>query len=105
NAKIPFDLLPKTPIDERIYEQNTCLACQHVFHMKSRWLELFRMVNKRSNLVERRLYEYTLHAVCSPLHVIEPGATSDQLAAHVAELFNVDPEEHGQKYMRALKLE
>ncbi|CAF4725047.1 unnamed protein product, partial [Rotaria sp. Silwood2] len=38
NAKIPFDLLPKTPIDERIYEQNTCLACQHVFHMKSRWL-------------------------------------------------------------------
>ncbi|CAF4332998.1 unnamed protein product [Rotaria sp. Silwood2] len=63
------------------------------------------MVNKRSNFVERRLYEYTLHAVCSPLHVIEPGATSDQLAAHVAELFNVDPEEHGQKYMRALKLE
>ncbi|CAF4824483.1 unnamed protein product, partial [Rotaria sp. Silwood2] len=24
--------------NERIYEQNTCLACQHVFHMKSRWL-------------------------------------------------------------------
>ncbi|CAF2816407.1 unnamed protein product [Rotaria sp. Silwood2] len=63
------------------------------------------MVNKRSNFVERRLYEYTLHAVCSPLHVIEPGATSDQLAAHVAKLFNVDPEEHEQKYMRALKLE
>ncbi|CAF4990212.1 unnamed protein product, partial [Rotaria sp. Silwood1] len=55
--------------------------------------------------LKRRLYEYTLHAVCSPLHVIEQGATNEQLAAHVAGLFNVDPEEQEQKYMRALKLE
>ncbi|CAF4019707.1 unnamed protein product [Rotaria sp. Silwood2] len=39
NEKIPFDPLPKTPIDEPIYEQNTCLACQRVFHMKSQWLD------------------------------------------------------------------
>ncbi|CAF1360717.1 unnamed protein product, partial [Rotaria sordida] len=63
------------------------------------------MVNKRSNLIERRLYEYALHAVCSPFRVAESGATKDQLAAHVAELFNVNPEEHEQKYMRALKLQ
>ncbi|CAF3987668.1 unnamed protein product [Rotaria sordida] len=53
----------------------------------------------------RRLYEYALHAVCSPFRVAESGATKDQLAAHVAELFNVNPEEHEQKYMRALKLQ
>ncbi|CAF4366699.1 unnamed protein product, partial [Rotaria sp. Silwood2] len=52
-----------------------------------------------------RLYEYTLHAVCSPLHVIAPKATRNQLAAYVAELFNVDPEEHKEKYMRALEID
>ncbi|CAF1528076.1 unnamed protein product [Rotaria magnacalcarata] len=63
------------------------------------------MMNKRSNLVERRLYEYTLHAVTSPLYTIESNRTSDQLATHVAKLFNVDPEEHEQKYMQAIKKE
>ncbi|CAF0826106.1 unnamed protein product [Adineta ricciae] len=61
------------------------------------------MTNKKSNLVERRLYEYALRAVCSPLHVIEPGMTSDQLTTHIAKLFNVDLEEHEMKYMRALR--
>jgi hypothetical protein len=35
---------------------------------------------------QRRLYEYALHAVCSPLRVIEPGITSNQLAAYVAKV-------------------
>ncbi|CAF4366713.1 unnamed protein product [Rotaria sp. Silwood2] len=39
NEKIPFDPLSKTPIDEPIYEQNTYLACQRIFHMKSQWLD------------------------------------------------------------------
>ncbi|CAF3534518.1 unnamed protein product [Adineta steineri] len=51
----------------------------------------------------RRLYEYALHAVYSTLHVIEPGATRDQLADHIAKLFNIDPEEHETKYKRTLK--
>jgi hypothetical protein len=38
-------------------------------------------------LFQRRLYEYALNAVCSPLRVIEPGITSDQLAAHVAKVY------------------
>ncbi|CAM4903671.1 unnamed protein product [Rotaria socialis] len=54
---------------------------------------------------ERRLYEYTLHAVTSPLYTTESNRTSDQLATHVAKLFNVDPEEHEQKYMQAIKKE
>ncbi|CAF0823207.1 unnamed protein product [Rotaria sp. Silwood1] len=102
NEQIPFDALPKTPVDEPVYEQNTCLPCQRVFHMKSQWLD--HLKSKQHKRI-RRLYEYTLHAVCSPLHVIEQGATNEQLAAHVAGLFNVDPEEQEQKYMRALKLE
>ncbi|CAF5119557.1 unnamed protein product, partial [Rotaria sp. Silwood1] len=53
----------------------------------------------------RRLYEYTLNAVCSPLHVFERGATTNELATHVAELFNVDPEEHEEKYIQAIKMD
>ncbi|CAF4735928.1 unnamed protein product, partial [Rotaria sp. Silwood1] len=54
---------------------------------------------------QRRLYEYTLNAVCSPLHVFERGATTNELATHVAELFNVDPEEHEEKYIQAIKMD
>ncbi|UJR27967.1 hypothetical protein I4U23_009225 [Adineta vaga] len=125
NEPIPFDALPKKPIDEPVYEQNTCTTCQRVFHLKSQWFDHLkgkqhkRMVRSTErttfrrkldnaipsllNTLDRRLYEYALRAVCSPLHVIEPGITSDQLATHIAKLFNIDPEEHEMKYMRPLK--
>ena len=35
---------------------------------------------------QRRLYEYALHAVCSPLRVVEPDITTGQLATHVAKV-------------------
>ncbi|CAF4770371.1 unnamed protein product, partial [Rotaria sp. Silwood1] len=54
---------------------------------------------------QRRLYEYTLNAVCSPLHVFERGTTTNELAAHVAKLFNVDPEEHEEQYIQAIKMD
>ncbi|CAF4967876.1 unnamed protein product, partial [Rotaria sp. Silwood1] len=52
---------------------------------------------------EKSLYEYALHALCCPLYVVEQTATIDELAAHVAKLFNVDPKEHKQKFIQALK--
>jgi len=33
------------------------------------------------------LYEYVLHAVCSPLRVTDPSIPSEELAAHVAQVF------------------
>ncbi|CAF0826126.1 unnamed protein product [Adineta ricciae] len=38
NETIPFPALPKTPIEEPVYEQNTCTTCDRVFHLKSQWL-------------------------------------------------------------------
>ncbi|CAF1256747.1 unnamed protein product [Rotaria sp. Silwood1] len=61
------------------------------------------MENKTGNPVEKSLYEYALHALCCPLYVVEQTATIDELAAHVAKLFNVDPKEHKQKFIQALK--
>ena len=40
NETIPFPALPKTPIDEPVYEQNTCTTCDRVFHLKSQWLRM-----------------------------------------------------------------
>lgn len=35
---------------------------------------------------QRRLYEYVLHAVCSPLRVTDANIPSEELAAHVAQV-------------------
>ena len=35
---------------------------------------------------QRRLYEFALNAVCSPLRVIESETTSEELADHVAKV-------------------
>ena len=35
---IPFPALPRTPMDEPVYEQNTCPTCQRVFHLQSQWM-------------------------------------------------------------------
>ncbi|CAF3992649.1 unnamed protein product [Didymodactylos carnosus] len=48
--------------------------------------------------LKSRLYECALRAACSPLRVHENGPTSFRLAEHVRKLFDVNINEHREKY-------
>ncbi|CAF1360680.1 unnamed protein product, partial [Rotaria sordida] len=74
DEKIPFDALPKTPIDEPVYEQNTCLACQRVFHMKSQWLDHLKSKQHKRVLrtTDRAAYRQKLNnAIPSLLNTLD----------------------------------
>lgn len=51
---------------------------------------------------QRRLYEYVLHAVCSPLRVTDTDVPSERLAAHVAKVFWNERENWEKKLYRIL---
>jgi len=64
----------KTPINEPIYEQNTCSTCQRVFHLKSQWLDHLKSKQHKRMVrsTDRKIFRQKLNnAIPSLLNTLD----------------------------------